>query len=46
MRFLYKMLSLFALFGAAKKGPGGLAKYGARRAAHRATSKTLRKFKL
>ena len=46
LRTLYRILSVFALLSAASKGPGGVARFGARRAAHRGLARSMRKLGL
>ncbi len=45
-RMIAAMMRLLALVSAAGKGPAGVARYGARRAAHRGLRRGMRKFKL
>ncbi|MCE2521302.1 MAG: hypothetical protein J4G15_16170 [Alphaproteobacteria bacterium] len=45
-RMMAAMMRLLALVSAAGRGPAGVARYGARRAAHRGLRRGMRKFKL
>ncbi len=46
LRSLYRVLSVFAFLSAASKGPGGVVRFGVRRAAHRGLARSMRRFGL